>query len=409
MLKPALSKVWIPLVAFLSLAFSPSIALAQRGGGHGGGGFHGGGGGGFHGGGGGGFHGGSAFQGGGGFRGSGSFGGGFRGGSAPRAGGFGGNRNFGGSFRGGAFASRGPAGVSRGFGSRGATADGRWHSFGTGRAFSSPRVSPGFHGPAIADGRWHSFGPGTSSTFARGFSGPGLRVFGPRGGRGFGGWGFRGSGFGCWGCGFGWGFSWGWGWPWTFGWGPAWGWPGPYYDPWWWNPYSYAYPAYPYDDYGPPYAPPASDDSDYGDYYSYGPPYAPPPDADDSYGDSTAQSQSAPATNYSSDPGPTTGNVAESMPTILLYLTDGTVYPATQYWVSGSTLHYVVAYGGESTVPIDQVDMRRTIDENAKRGVRFNLRPRSYRNPTTSVPAPPSVAPAPYAQPIARSNSQPPA
>jgi len=86
------------------------------------------------------------------------------------------------------------------------------------------------------------------------------------------------------------------------------------------------------------------------------------------------------------------------MPTILLYLTDGTVYPATDYWVSGSTVHYVVAYGGEGVVPIEQVDMRRTIDENAKRGVRFNLRPKSYGNPTASAP---SAAPAAQAQPIA--------
>jgi hypothetical protein len=103
-----------------------------------------------------------------------------------------------------------------------------------------------------------------------------------------------------------------------------------------------------------------------------------------------APNEQPPAPQPSS--GPSTGNVAESTPTILLYLTDGTMYPATDYWVSGSTVHYVVAYGGESAVPIAQVDMQRTIDENAKRGVRFHLRPRSSSGaaaPTASAPATP--------------------
>jgi len=237
----------------------------------------------------------------------------------------------------------------------------------------------------------------------RGFGGGG---FGNRGfgGRGWGGRGWGGRGWGWGGWGFGWGLGWGWGWgsPWGFGWwGPGWAWDPYWYDPWWAYPY-YGYPAGGYYDYGPPYAPPSDQgDSDYGDYYSYGPPYAAPPDSGDYYGDSSAPVQ-GPQDQYSYDPGPSTGNVAESMPTVLLYLTDGTVYPATQYWVSGSTVHYVVAYGGESTVPISQVDMQRTINENAKRGVRFNLRPRGYSSPTASAPAAPPTTPAPKAQPVAQ-------
>lgn len=90
---------WLALVAILATATWATLpanpALAARGGGHGGGGFHGGGGGGFHGGG-GGFHGGGGFRGGamGGFNGG---GGGFHGGGL-RAGGF-----HGGGFHGGGF------------------------------------------------------------------------------------------------------------------------------------------------------------------------------------------------------------------------------------------------------------------------------------------------------------------
>jgi len=361
MSKSILSKTFIPFVFALVLAFAPNPAFAQRGGGgHGGGG-----GGGFHGGGfgGGGFHGGGAYRGGGGYRGGGSFGGGrYYGASAYRGGSSGGARSY---------ASRGWAssGFGRGFsagrgysarsgsGVRNAIADGQWHSFGGARGSSGAGASAGFHNAAITDGRNRGFGNG-------GF-----------GNRGFGGRGFRGRGFGgCWGCGFGFGFGWGWGWPWALGWGePGWGWDPYWYDPWWWGPYGYdAYPYGGYYEYGPPYAPPP--DSDYGDYYSYGPPYALPEPNGSDY-DSMAPNEQPSAPRPSS--GSSTGNVAESTPTILLYLTDGTMYPATDYWVSGSTVHYVVAYGGESAVPIAQVDMQRTIDENTKRGVRFNLRPRS--------------------------------
>jgi hypothetical protein len=67
--------------------------------------------------------------------------------------------------------------------------------------------------------------------------------------------------------------------------------------------------------------------------------------------------------------------VAESTPTILLYMRDGTVLPASDYWVADNRLHYRVDYGGESTIDIDQLDLQRTVDENAKRNIRFALKP----------------------------------
>ena len=115
-----------------------------------------------------------------------------------------------------------------------------------------------------------------------------------------------------------------------------------------------------------------------------------------------APNGSTPAPKGSPGPSLTTGNVAESKPTILLYMTDGTMYPATDYWIAGNTLHYVVSYGEESTVGMDQVDMQRTINENAKRGVRVSLRPRpdSAKVPQTNG-SPVSSPPANRVQPIA--------
>jgi hypothetical protein len=84
---------------------------------------------------------------------------------------------------------------------------------------------------------------------------------------------------------------------------------------------------------------------------------------------------------------------------VLVYLKDGTMFTATDYWLSGSELHYVVSYGREGTIDIGQLDWQRTADENARRGVRFSLKPKPgalNSEPTAAVPSP---APSPAAQP----------
>lgn len=59
----------------------------------------------------------------------------------------------------------------------------------------------------------------------------------------------------------------------------------------------------------------------------------------------------------------------------LIYLADGTNYAVTSYWLSGSKLHYLTSYGAEDAVPIGEVDLQRTVNANAARGVPFTLRP----------------------------------
>ncbi|MFY9529711.1 MAG: hypothetical protein WBC04_07275 [Candidatus Acidiferrales bacterium] len=212
--------------------------------------------------------------------------------------------------------------------------------------------------------------------FGHGAFGP--RVFNP----GFGFFGFPRRGFGCFGCGFDWGFGLGFGWGWGFGgwWGPGWAWGG-WWDPYWYDPW-WAWPAPPY---GYSYPPPA----DYNVYY--GNDRSPSSDAPSSNQPSTTNppsaDQNAPASQGSPNTNPVTGNVAESTPTVLLYLNDGTMYAASDYWLADNKLHYVVNYGGESTVDMDQVNLQRTVDENAKRGVRFSLKPKS----NNSNPAPGTI------------------
>jgi hypothetical protein len=82
---------------------------------------------------------------------------------------------------------------------------------------------------------------------------------------------------------------------------------------------------------------------------------------------------------------------AADAPFVMLYLKDGTVYALTNYWVAGGKLHYLTQYGGENSVAMDQVDMQRTVDVNAHRGVTITLRPAPEASaaPDSPAPAPP--------------------
>ncbi|HTU34255.1 MAG TPA: hypothetical protein VMF66_10675 [Candidatus Acidoferrum sp.] len=64
-------------------------------------------------------------------------------------------------------------------------------------------------------------------------------------------------------------------------------------------------------------------------------------------------------------------------PLTLLYMKNGFSYGATNYWLAGDGLHYVTSYGGENSVSVDQIDMRKTTEENADRGVPFVLGPKA--------------------------------
>ncbi len=83
-------------------------------------------------------------------------------------------------------------------------------------------------------------------------------------------------------------------------------------------------------------------------------------------------------------------------PYVMLYLKDGSTYAVTDYWLSGGRLHYVTSYGGENVIDEAQLDLQRTVNENAARGVEFTLRP----EPGGGSEAPPT-APMPDGQPQA--------
>ena len=162
-------------------------------------------------------------------------------------------------------------------------------------------------------------------------------------------WGFD-PAFGCGGLGFGYGYG--------LGYGYGYGYPG------YFGGYNYGVGSYS----GP------SDYENDGPSDNYSNSYV--PDASQQQG-SDSSSQAAVA---AAPPAP---------PTTLIYFKDGTSYQVMSYWLDAGKLHYITNYGGETSVDISQLDLQRTVDENARAGVSFTLKPAP---PTPAQPAAPPQA-----------------
>jgi predicted component of type VI protein secretion system len=105
------------------------------------------------------------------------------------------------------------------------------------------------------------------------------------------------------------------------------------------------------------------------------------------------------------------GNVSDSAPTWLIYLKTGTTYSVSDYWLQGGRLHYTVNYGAPSTLKMQEVDLQRTVDENARRGIGVLLKPHpssvtsqpSRQNQASTAPA---TTPPPASDPQPQTSSQ---
>jgi hypothetical protein len=106
-----------------------------------------------------------------------------------------------------------------------------------------------------------------------------------------------------------------------------------------------------------------------------------------------------------SNGSPSGANSDANAPLVMLYLKDGSVYALSNYWVADGKLHYKTQYGGENSVPLDQIDIQHTVDVNAKRGVNITLRPAPAAAPAPQPSPSPNAAPAP--QPNAAPAPQP--
>jgi len=80
-----------------------------------------------------------------------------------------------------------------------------------------------------------------------------------------------------------------------------------------------------------------------------------------------------PAADAADDAAATDASRTAAPQVTMLQLKDGSVYGLTAYWVEGGELHYVTNYGGENVIPLDQIDLAKTVALNASRGQGFVL------------------------------------
>jgi hypothetical protein len=129
-----------------------------------------------------------------------------------------------------------------------------------------------------------------------------------------------------------------------------------------------------------------------GGYGYYGGSFGGNYSADLSYDSSNDASQEPNPSLYaapSSAAGQSSGDgSSQQQPYVILYLKDGSSYAVSDYWLFGGKLHYVTSYGGENMIDESQLDLQRTVNENAARGVDFTLRPEPAGNGETLPPAP---------------------
>jgi hypothetical protein len=83
----------------------------------------------------------------------------------------------------------------------------------------------------------------------------------------------------------------------------------------------------------------------------------------------------APAPETSQEAQSATNGPVEKPVTAVLYFKDGSSYAVTNYWLADGKLHYLTSYGGENAVDQKDLDLQKTVDENAAQGLTFTLRP----------------------------------
>lgn len=63
----------------------------------------------------------------------------------------------------------------------------------------------------------------------------------------------------------------------------------------------------------------------------------------------------------------------QSTASVLLYLQDGSAFEVADYWVDGDILDYVTVDGTKGSFTVATLDLQRTIDANARVGLKFTL------------------------------------
>jgi hypothetical protein len=85
------------------------------------------------------------------------------------------------------------------------------------------------------------------------------------------------------------------------------------------------------------------------------------------------------AQNFETYGAASAGKAKSEQPVTLLQMRDGSMYGLVDYWVQDGQLHYTTTYGGQNCVALDRIDLEKTVQLNAERGIQFVLRPKTPR------------------------------
>ncbi|MGB6482625.1 MAG: hypothetical protein WBE86_03975 [Candidatus Acidiferrales bacterium] len=145
---------------------------------------------------------------------------------------------------------------------------------------------------------------------------------------------------------------------------------------------------------------------DYGNGYFYSPaeePPAPPWNADE---DTTPAEFPTYSVEYPFLPAPLpppvpysgVGQGTAPQPVVKLVLKDGTIFGVNYYWLADGRLNYITTYNIQTSIPLDDLDLQKTVDLNYKLGITFTLTPQPPTSPQQQPPQPPDAQPQPQNQ-----------
>jgi uncharacterized protein YkuJ len=102
--------------------------------------------------------------------------------------------------------------------------------------------------------------------------------------------------------------------------------------------------------------------------------------------ESEQQSQEPETFTWVPPPESSPEEIEAEKPLTVLFLKNGAVYAVTDYWIQDNKLYYMTSYGGRNAIDLDDIDLQKTVEVNAKRGVEFILKPSPDQNPQSPPP-----------------------
>jgi hypothetical protein len=130
---------------------------------------------------------------------------------------------------------------------------------------------------------------------------------------------------------------------------------------------------------------------DYGDGYFYPTGEEPPPPPENPTEDNPPPNY-APGYYFLPPPDEAVAAAsAETQPLVKLELKDGTIFDVYSYWLQDDRLNYITTYNIQTSIPVEDLDLQKTVDLNEKLGVTFTLsnKPPDQQQPPDSQQPPP--------------------